>query len=258
MQIELIGCTGAGKSTLLKAILAGCRLKGVAAFSGEEFVLKKFHLNWIKYPLFRIIISDILSITICVFISGKYYKFYDLIIKCVNEIPASEGWLNKINIARNAIKKMAVYEISSRYGNEKYIFIDEGTIHAVHNFFVHASGPSSLKYFNDFIQMVPHPDMLIYLKRDEDILIERTLRRGHKRIPKNSPERVRFFIEQAIAIFRKIEKDPQFSEKLIKISSDGKIDTTIPESNNHSIHFIIKIIQDIYDKKVRNKTEHIA
>jgi len=254
MQIELIGCTGAGKSTLLKAILADCHKNDVNAFSGDGFVLHMCHLKWIKSPLLRTIIIDIISFTVCVFISVKYFKYFNLILRCISEIPPSEGWFNKINIARNAFKKIAVYEIANRFGDDKYIFIDEGTIHSVHNFFVHASEPSSLKYFNDFIQRVPQPDVLIYLKQYEDILIERTIARGHKRIADASPEKVRFFIEQALAIFRKIEGDPLFNKKLIKVYWDGKI---VSEGDNPSINFITNIVRDTFDKTVGKKVEHI-
>ena len=178
-----------------------------------------------------------------------------MILRCVNEIPPSQGWFNKINIARNAFKKMAVYAVAKRFGENKYIFIDEGTIHSVHNFFVHASEPSSLKYFNEFIQTVPQPDVLIYLKQYEDILIERTLARGHKRIPNASPERVRFFIEQALAIFKKIEGDSLFAEKLIRIYWDGKI---ISNGNDHSQNFIVSIVRELFDQTVGKKVEHIV
>ena len=48
MHIELIGCTSAGKSTLAGNVLAACRQQGVEILLGDEFVLRQWHLQWVR------------------------------------------------------------------------------------------------------------------------------------------------------------------------------------------------------------------
>ena len=231
MQIELIGCTSSGKTTLLRGILQACRERGIDAVSGYDYVLIKASLNWVRGYLARTLLIDLVSLVNCFWTWRKNYKFYFLTLQILFNLPSSISLFEKLNIARNVFKKVGIYEVICRYASDKQIVLmDEGTLNTANYLFVHVTSERPTEFFSIFERLVPLPDVVIYLKQDESIMIERTLARGHKRIPDGSHELAKCFINRAVATFDELSMNPTIRARLVIVNNDQRV--IVPPENH--------------------------
>ena len=202
MQIELIGCTSAGKSTLARSILQVAREQGLYTLMADEFVLGQIHLNWVKARLARTFWMDLLFLFACLATWRKNRVFCLFTIRIIRQLPGAVPWLEKLNIARNVFKNVGIYEIVRwRSSDEQVILVDEGTLHTAHYLFVHVCAGPDASDLSTYARLVPLPGVVIRAQQDEAVLIERTLARGHKRIPNGSNENVERFVRRAVYAF---------------------------------------------------------
>lgn len=257
MQIELIGCTGVGKSTLVKKMLQSCREKGIVASTGDQFVLKQANLDWVRNYIFRTILVDIITLSACLLTFRSNSKFYRLVIEVIHKLPSSVNLFEKLNIIRNTFKKLGTVEIIRyRNSNQQIIFLDEGTIHTAHYVFVQISTAPPMKYLSRFLQLIPLPDVVIYLQQDEAVLVERILARNHRRTHDRSYPSVKAFIKNAVDTFTEIEHQPAVKSKLIIIDDHGDIKTGSTRQQNASIHMTLNLLRDTFKNVDRDKTEY--
>jgi thymidylate kinase len=72
----------------------------------------------------------------------------------------------------------------------------------------------------EFLKLVPLPDVAVYVHEDESTLIERIVKRGHKRIPDRSQHLAARFIERALFTFDRIASDARVQQRLLIV--DGR------------------------------------
>lgn len=215
MQVELTGCTGAGKTTLANRIVKRGRERDIAVSLGTDFVLRQIKSGWVKSKLARTLLIDLAALIACSATLPRNIGSYRLAIKVILRLPQTVSRFEKLNLIRNAIKKIGIYEIICRFSNdEEIVLVDEGTLHAAHNLFVHALAEPDTKEFPNFVKQVPLPDVAIYVTQKKSILIERTIKRGHSRIPESSPELAERFIECAVGTFDRLMNQLVFEKKL--------------------------------------------
>ncbi|MBD2355850.1 hypothetical protein H6G41_14695 [Tolypothrix sp. FACHB-123] len=236
MQIELIGCTSAGKSTLIKHLLQVCQQQGVAAVTGDDFVLQKFRLNGIKSYFWQRFIVDLLALFACWLKLYRNFKLYLFASKIISNLPGTINLVQKIMITRNFLRNLGVYEIIQHLSYpQEIILLDEGTLHIAHYLFVHVSVEPNSQDLATFAKLIPVPDVAIYLQQQEAVLIERTLTRGHKRIPNNSYAQVERFIKFAVSIFDELIKFSTIKNNLLVVDAERNIHTATDNQNNSSL-----------------------
>ncbi len=224
MIVELIGCTSAGKSTQLNSILQICNEMNIKAINSDNFILGKIHLNRIENYFIRTLVIDLMSILTCLFVSRKNFDLYSLIFKIVRDSPSTVRFLEKLNIIRNTFKKIGIYEIARRYGSvDEIILMDEGTLHTANYLFVNVAVAPKSDYFPNFVSLIPLADVVIYLQENDEILIKRTLARGHKRIHQLSRTIVERFIKHAVATFDELAQIPIVKSRLLVVNSAQRI-----------------------------------
>ncbi len=218
MQIEFIGCTSAGKSTLAGEIFQVCRKRGIDAWMGDNFVLDQARLNWVQGGFIRTLLIDVISLFVCLATWRGHQEFYHFTLGTLWRLPITVGWLQKLNIARNTCKKIAIYEIiRHRACDGQIILLDEGTVHTAHYLFVHVSVEPNVRDLLTFMSLVPLPDMVVYIQQNDSVLIERTLARGHKRISQHSYPQVERFVKRAIDVFDVLKQQPAIEARLMVV-----------------------------------------
>jgi hypothetical protein len=223
MQIELIGCTGAGKTTLASGIVDACRATGSGAWLADDFVLTQVRLDWVSSRLARTLLVDAASLLACLLTLRANRRFFTFAIRVIAESP--EPWYHKLNLTRNVLKKVGIYELVRRLARaEEVVVVDEGTLHAAHNLFVHVSGEPNEptgRLLLTFVRLVPLPDVAVYVTQNEDVLIARTLERGHRRIPDCSFASVARFVGQAVRVFDELARQPAIETRLIVLDGNS-------------------------------------
>ena len=145
---------------------------------------------------------------------------------------------------RNVLKKIGIYEIIQfRRTSQQVILVDEGVLQAAHNLFVHAYAEVKTEHLSTFARLVPLPDVVVYLKQPEGLLIDRTLKRGHKRIPNRSYGTVVRFVKQAVATFDKLVQHPVVENKLLIIDGDRDVVMVTNDQDDPIMGLALKIIQ---------------
>jgi len=242
--IELIGCTGAGKSTLVGAILRVCRRESIDAWRGEDFVLKQVRFEKTKNEAIRAGLVNLIAISFAVATLQKNFEFFKFAIRFISQMSAPISWSEKLYIGKNIFKNIGIYEIARlRISPNQIVFLDEGPLHTAQVLFVRLASESQAIDLSTFVSLVPTPDIAIYLQRDEDVLIERTLARKHKRIVSGSRILAKSFIRGSIVTFDKLIQYPKVEQRLLKIDSNDHITVVKPEQTNSLQRIALKIIQ---------------
>jgi thymidylate kinase len=236
MRIEFIGCTGAGKSTLTSRILRVCRAQGIDAWMGYDFVLRQIRLDWVENKLVRGLLVNLISLFVCLVAWQRHLAFCRFTIQAISRLPASVSWFERLYIGRDVLKNVGIYEIIRRRASaQQLVLLDEGTLHTAHYLFAHVAVEPNIGDVSIFAGLVPLPDFVVYVTQSESVLIERTLARGHKRIPDPSYASVERFIKRAGAIFEALRQQPALKGKLLVV--DGQQNSIVDQDSPGSRSF---------------------
>lgn len=242
MQLELLGCTSAGKSTLSRKIVQACHEQGIDVILCEDFVLKQVWLDRIKNHLPRTLLVNLLSLFACLMTWRNNHKIYVFAAKHLFQLPIA--FIDKLNLLRNVLRKIGTYEIiRRRSAGQQIILADEGVLQAAHHLFVHDFVPVEAEHLATFTRLIPFPDVVVYLKQPESLLIERTMKRGHQRIPDRSYNNVARFIKQAVVMFDKLVQYPAVENKLLLINGGGEVTVAAPDHDSPLVYLALEIIQ---------------
>jgi thymidylate kinase len=108
---------------------------------------------------------------------------------------------------------------------------------------VHVSVEVKTEHLSTFVELAPLPDVVVYLKQPEGLLIDRTMKRGHRRIPNRSYGKVARFIKQAVATFDKLVQHPAVENKLLIIDAEQDVVMATNDQDDPIIALALKIIK---------------
>ena len=243
MHIELIGSTSAGKTTLAKKMVEAGKNSGIDVSLSDDFILDQLHLGWVKNDFIRRRLVEIVAFGICLTCMSRYQDFLRFV---VNEGKSSPGSLfYKFNRVRNVIRKIGIFEYISRNSESKQIVLadNEGILQGVHNLFVHRNSQTNLNKIVEYVELVPLPDIVLYIQQNEEVLISRTLGRGHARVARNDPDQVAYFIGQAITVFNELVSVPKVRERLLIVEDGSKVRTEPGNLFDAKFHRVAELVQ---------------
>jgi hypothetical protein len=243
MHIELIGSTSAGKTTLAKKMVEAGKINGVDVSLSDDFLLEQLHLSWVKNEFIRRRLVEIVALAICLTCQVRYKDFLGFVVREGKSSPGS--WLYKINRIRNVIRKIGIFEfISRRTGTEQIVLADnEGILQGVHNLFVHQSSQVDLQKIARYVELVPLPDVVLYLQQEEEVLVSRTIARGHARVAGNSPDNVTHFIRQAMTVFNEMIHATKVQERLLVVDGGLNIHLKAKEPFSSNFHRVTELVR---------------
>ena len=170
-----------------------------------EFVLRQARLNWIQNHIVRMFLLNLIALFACLLAFRKHLEFYRFATGVILNLPTKVTWLERLKIARITARNLGIYEIVCRYGSDREVVLaDEGTLHIAHYLFVHSSFEPNMNDLETFIRLVSLPDVAVYIKQPESVLIARTKARTHKRIPDGASHLVERFIKHGVSTFDKL------------------------------------------------------
>lgn len=213
MHVEVIGCTSSGKTTLTRALEKVGRSRGLAVRDGDDLVLGR--LAWIRGGFLRRRLVDAISLPACLRARGEHSELLHLALEVSRTTPG--GWTNRLNRARNALRKVGIYVlVQRRRRSMEHVLVDnEGVLQAAHNLFVHTGAEPELEQVDAFARIVPLPDAVVYRRIGAATLVERTLARGHRRVPQDAPEAAARFVRHASATFDRLTSHPRVRSRLV-------------------------------------------
>jgi hypothetical protein len=219
VHIELVGCTSAGKSVLTRGIERACVRRGVDVVLNDDLVLGRVFLRWVRGEFLRRRIVDLLSLAACARSWRTHRRLIAFALDASRRAPCS--WTGRLNIARNVLRKVGIFEIVRRsLSDERVVLVDnEGVLQAAHNLFVHASGSSADAEVATFLGLAPLPDAVVYVQEQEAVMVSRTLARGHRRVPEGSVEDARQFVRGAVRVFERLAAEAAVRRRLVVVDA---------------------------------------
>jgi deoxyadenosine/deoxycytidine kinase len=243
MHIELIGSTSAGKTTLAKKMVEAGKSNGVSIALSDDFMLEQLDLSWVRNEFVRRRLVEAAAFAVCLTSLARHKDFFRFVVREGKSYPGS--WFYKLNRIRNVLRKIGIFEfISRRAGSQQIILADnEGILQGVHNLFVHQSSQADLHKIARYAELVPMPDVILYLQQEEDVLISRTLGRGHARVAESSPDHVIHFIRQAVAVFDELINVPRIQERLLIVDGGWNILHKAGHSLHTNFHQVTELVR---------------
>lgn len=225
-------------------MLRACKERGKYAVTGDDFVLEQTHLNWVKGYLFRTLLVDLLAMSACLATWRTNLSFYRLTLQSIWQLPAAVGWFERLNIARNVFKKVGIHKIICwRDSEQQIVLLDEGTLQTAHYLFVHVSIEPNASHLSTFTQLVPLPQVIVYVRNEADTLIERTLSRGHKRIRHRSPAEKALFVERAMNTFDNLTQSSKLRSRLLILDAEQSLVIVPDYQLDRSVALVADIIR---------------
>jgi hypothetical protein len=230
IQVELFGCSSSGKSSLAPRLLRSARALGVEATLSEDLVLRQVGLEGLRPGWLRTLCVDLLAAAACLATWREHRAFLRLVVATLRGLPARVPWPQRLNMARNVIKKTGVRAlVRRRAGPGELVVLDEGTLQTAHYLFVQACTEPDPARIDAFLARVPLPDVAVYVREDESTLVRRTVARGHKRLSDRSSDSVARFVRRAVFTLERVADAPPVQERLLVLDrSDAAISDPPP------------------------------
>jgi hypothetical protein len=243
MHIELIGSTSAGKTTLAKKMVEAGKNNGLFVSLSDDFMLEQLKLGWVRNEFNRRRLVEVAAFIVCLTCLARYKEFFRFILREGRSYPGS--WFYKLNRVRNVLRKIGIFEfISRRAGSQQVVLADnEGILQGVHNLFVHQDSQADLPKIARYAELLPMPDVVLYLQQEEAILVSRTLGRGHARVAESSPDHVVHFIRQAVAVFDELINIPKIQERLLIVDGGWNVLPKADHSSTIDFHRITELVR---------------
>jgi hypothetical protein len=216
--------------------------KGTDISLSDAFMLDQLHLNWVRNEFIRRRLVETIAFAVLLTCLSRYRRFIDFVVLEGRNSPGS--WFYKLNRIRNVIRKIGIFEfIRRKSGSQQVVLSDnEGILQGVHNLFVHQDGKADLAKIACYVELVPLPDAVLYLQQEEQVLISRTLARGHGRVT-GSDDKVRHFIKQAVMVFNEMVKLPILQGKLLVVNGQLNVQHNDKDLGNAVFHQVIDLVQ---------------
>ena len=217
MIVEFIGSTGAGKTTLINEVR--CRLRKTSQVTTSiDLATSLLGLKGLTNPTLQNLVQEFISIP---FFISTLYKYNEYLRNTVKLFWRKTGFsMQAIHNLRSLERKIGMYEITKVLGKDQVILVDEGPILALH-MFVSAKITYTPEEIARFIDLLPLPDLIIYIRASVDTLIERTVRRPDppREVDRKNPVQMDAYIKNAVAMFDHLIQAGNIRDRLLVVES---------------------------------------
>jgi hypothetical protein len=129
-----------------------------------------------------------------------------------------------VSLLRNFVKRLGAHLLLERVRRSlpgcDVILCDEGAVHAAHNLFVHTRRAPRAEEIAAFADLVPKPDLLVWVTAPPEQSVACTLRRGHRRVAPGLPS-ARAFVNHANIAFTALCSAEVLRERLVVIDNSA-------------------------------------
>lgn len=245
MQIELVGCTSAGKSTLAEKLTDAAGAQGVGLLHADEFALNQIGVGHLRKRSLRAVVTHLVAFWGCTIRGWRHREFILFAYRQLRHAHVST-W-QRWNQLRKVLKQLGRYEsIRSARRCQKPVLVDEGTLHAAHNLFVHVGYEFDESHLREFAERVPLPDVVIYVRQHEDVLVKRTLKRGHPRISKPTDDTIAQFVHQATLAFEQLSEHERIAPRMIVVQ-DGVIVSEPKHLATPQTRYAVELLHEAFE-----------
>jgi len=217
MIVEFIGSTGAGKTTLINEVR--CRLvKTGRVTTSIDLATSLLGLRGVTNPTLQNLVMEFVSLPVFILTFIKHNQFIRYTVKLFWRKTGIS--IQTIHNLRSLVRKIGMYEITKRLGKDQIILVDEGPILAAH-MFVSTENIYSPEDVTNFTDLLPLPDLVVYIRASVDALIERTVRRADppREVDVKNPARMEAYLKRTVALFDQLTQAENIRPRLLVVES---------------------------------------
>lgn len=217
MIVEFVGSTGAGKTSLISKIHH--KLARTATVTTQfDLIAAPLNLKSVSHPTVQNLIQEVVAFPFFVGSLNRHKKFLTHTIRTFSN--NTKLSIYKINNLRSLERKIGLYEISQRYNRDQIILVDEGPILAAHMFVF----TGSLVQDSDmatFAELLPLPDLIVYIKAPIEVLVRRALQRPDPPREMGSKDAVltENYVRSATAVFDRLMEAERIKSRLLIVNN---------------------------------------
>ena len=244
MVVEFIGSTGAGKTTVINEVFHRLA-KTSQVTTSIDLATSMLGLRGVKNPTLQNLAMEFVSFPFFIFTLYKYNKFLRHTIKIFWR--ATGFSIQTIHNLRSLVRKIGMYEITKSPGKNQVVLVDEGPVLAAH-MFVPAGNTYTPEEITRFTELLPLPDLIVYIRASVDTIIERTHRRADppREVEINNPDRMEAYIKRTVDLFDQITQADNLQPRLLVVESHDMADPGFDK-------VIDNIYQEILDRSSQQK-----
>lgn len=245
--VEFTGVAGAGKTTLAAAVKDALSEQGFVTRDAYEVILRTYKLNFVRHPRLRSVLVDILALRPFLrhIATEKGRQLFRLATRVIRREAGT--FLIAANLLRNVAKRIGVHvclrSLQHRRGQCDFILCDEGITHIAHNLFVHTESVPDRDEIVRFGNIVPKPDIVIWITAPKEQSIARILQRGHKRVD-SSPAAARTFVEHGYFTFNALCSVRSIQDKLFVV--DNSFTNVTDKTIRDKVCTVVEFLQKSY------------
>jgi thymidylate kinase len=217
MIVEFIGSTGAGKTTLINEVR--CRLvKTGRVTTSIDLATSLLGLKGLTNPTLQNLAQEFISLP---FFIGTLYKYNEYLRHTIKLFWRKTNFsMQTIHNLRSLERKIGMYEIAKILGKDQVILVDEGPILALY-MFVSVKNTHTPEEITRFIDLLPLPDLVIYIRASIDTIIERTVRRADppREVDRKNPAQMEEYIKRTVAMFDQLTQAENIRPRLLVVES---------------------------------------
>jgi len=217
MIVEFIGSTGSGKTTLISEVHR-CLTKTGRVTTSIDLATGLLGLRGVTNPTLQNLVMEFVSLPVFILALHRHNKFIGHTVKIFWR---NTGFsMQTIHNLRSLVRKIGMYEITKHLGKDQVILVDEGPILAAH-MFVPAGNTYTPEEITRFTDLLPLPDLVVYIRASVDTLMERTLRRTDppREVDLKNQARMEEYLKRAVAMFDQLTQAENILPRLLVVES---------------------------------------
>lgn len=224
MIVEFIGSTGAGKTSLISKIHHKLAQTTVVT-TPFDLIAAPLGLMSVTHPTVQNLIQELVGFPFFIGSLNRHGKFLVHTIETFSR--NTKFSIHRINNLRSLERKIGMYEITQRYNRDQIILVDEGPILAAHMFVFTGSLVTSSEIAT-FANLLPLPDLIVYIKAPVDVLVRRALQRPDppREMGNKDPAMTEKYVKEATAIFNQLMESERIRSRLLVVNNP---DLTVEE-----------------------------
>lgn len=233
MIVEFVGSSGAGKSSLVARVLE--RNSSTAGFvDAWDLVTDRPGRRWVTHPTTRNVLADVTVVPAFMSVCRRDSAFVHFASERLRLHPSRFArWNYLLNVER----RVGMQELARRRGNGRIVLADEGALLLAYQLFVYTDAPFSRADVERFIELVPLPDRVVYVKAPLECLVERSVRRADRRRELSSDDgaEVERWAGRSIDLFDMLAAAPPIRPRLLVVDNpDGETELRAAAERVHS------------------------
>ena len=237
MIVEFTGCSGAGKSTLCGATCEQMQAQGIAVRTPLQAVLGVRLARLVASERVGNIVLDVVALPWFLWDRRRHREFYRFASATIRGEVG--GPLARTLLLRSVVRKLGLHSLfSRRKWRDTLIVVDEGSVHSAHVIFVNGIAEPNEQQIASFCSLVPRPELLVHVRADVDVLLERTLSRPDKPIRAKDERQLVDFITRAAHTFDRIFATGFMAAESLRIDTGGADETIAIESISTVANFV--------------------